>query len=990
MRILKTGTFMDNLTNPLLKKISPFLIILIFSITSLTFSDLAFQEDEDVRRMFRTSFDSAELFIKKGKYQKAIGKFEEALGLAEKHGYIEERILCYMRLGLLYWNTGELKESTRQYKKALSFAETHDNKKYTQECRKSIEIYQYYSDGKEFRSSGNYKKSIESFEKAIELSKEIGSKAHEVKCLRQLSINYLDTNSYKDFFKLNQSALKLSLGLNNWREEFRCLNNIGVYQRKAGNYSRALSCYEEAFRVAREMDNKEEKSVILNNIGNIYKDIGNYERSFEYLFRALRIDKQLGIKTNIAIDLLNIGEIYRTRGHLRNNEDDYKNALNSFDECLKLIEERKNINIDLNLINIVRVRILNNIGTVHLHLMNYDTALDIFRRGYDKAFETYDLEAMSMISCNMGVAYLGKAEYRRATKQYTKAIIIAKKTKAAHILWEAYFGLAKCYEKTNDFQKAVENYENSIIEIDNIRSRIVIDSFKAGFVRDKLYVYESLINLLFKSNKKPSDNKERIFNIIEKAKARAFLESVGESQFNIREKLSSDLRQREIEITDEITTILHQLSGSGLSEEKRNKILEKYNQIENEYMLLISKMRTEIPEVANMIHPEPCHLDQVQQQLLDEKTAVIEYFLGEKQSYLFIVKKNDSYLYLLPTRSEIKRSIKGFIKEVSDPPDGNFRGFLAGQRLYKELLLPIEKILPKSIEHLIIVPDGFLYFLPFEALLRCSNDQSSDSTFLIEKYRISYAPSCSSLLFLRKKGGKKKYSKSLLAIGNPSYNLDGFNLNEHKSPSHILKDIYNNKGYDFSSLPYSKREVKKISKFFPKDKQDIYLGKQAREEIIKRTSLEDYQIIHFACHSLLDERFPFRSALVLAIDNKSEEDGFLLVREIYNLRLSADMIVLSACQTGKGKLENIEGVLGLPRIFFYCGARSVVSSLWRINDKSTTKFMSYFYKYLSGGNSKSQALRLAKIKMLRTKYSHPFYWSSFVLYGESSPLQGIK
>jgi len=124
------------------------------------------------------------------------------------------------------------------------------------------------------------------------------------------------------------------------------------------------------------------------------------------------------------------------------------------------------------------------------------------------------------------------------------------------------------------------------------------------------------------------------------------------------------------------------------------------------------------------------------------------------------------------------------------------------------------------------------------------------------------------------------------------------------------------------------------------------------------------------------------------IDDESEEDGFLLVREIYNLRLSADMIVLSACQTGKGRLENVEGVLGLPRIFFYCGARSVVSSLWKINDKSTTQFMSHFYKYLSEGNSKSQALRLAKIKMINSRYSHPFFWASFVLYGDSSPLQG--
>ena len=531
----------------------------------------------------------------------------------------------------------------------------------------------------------------------------------------------------------------------------------------------------------------------------------------------------------------------------------------------------------------------------------------------------------------------------------------------------------------------MENYEKSINEIDNIRSRIVIDTFKAGFVRDKLHVYESLINILLKSGKKSLDIKERVFNIIERAKARAFLESIGESQFNIRKKLTSDLRKREIEITDKISSIMRRLSNSSLTGAKRKQIQEEYHRAENEYMLLISKMRTEIPEVANMILPEPCHLLQVQRHLLDEKTAIIEYFLGEKQSYLFIIEDKGSYLYLLPSRNEIRKSIKGFIKELADPPKGMYRGFLAGKRLFRELLLPIDEVLSDSIEHLIIVPDGFLHFLPFETLISGLDSQASSSTFLIEKYEVSYAPSCSSLLFLKEKRVKVEHPKSLLAIGNPTYSLGKKVDSELKTSSLILKEIYENHGFDFSPLPFSEREIKKIAKFFPKKNRDIYLGQQAKEEVIKLATLKDYKIIHFACHSLLDEKFPFRSSLVLTIDDNSGEDGFLLVREIYNLRLTADMIVLSACQTGRGKLENIEGVLGLPRIFFYCGAGSVVSSLWKINDKSTTKFMTFFYKFISEGNCRSKALRLAKIKMLKTKYAHPFYWASFVLYGDSSP-----
>ena len=985
LSIAKARAVMDNLSNSSFRKLLFFMIVLFLFIVPQAFTDFLFQSDKDVQKKFWASFDSAEVLLRRGDYQIAKGKFEEALGFAGESGYIEGSVQCYMRLGLLFWNTSELGESAKFYKKALSLAETHDKTRYEQECQKSLDIYQLYSEGKEYRSSGNYKNSIESFKKAIELAKEIGSEAHEMKCLRQLSINYWATSDFEDFFTLNQHALKLALRLNNRREEFRCLNNIGIYQRKSGNYSKALSCYEEAFRVTEEMGNIEEKSAILSNIGNIYKNIGNYDRSLDFLISALRIDKQLNMKTNVAIDLVNIGETYRTRGHFRQCEDDYKKALDNFDDCLLLIQEGRNLYADLNLINIIEVRALNNIGTVNLNLKNYNTALEFFSKAYKKASEIYDLEALGMILCNLGVAYFNKGYYQRAAKQYNRAIIIAKKIKAPNILWEAYFGLGQCYEKTNDFQKAVCNYENSINEIDNIRSRIVIDTFKAGFARGKLHVYESLIGLMFRSDEQSLDVKKKVFNIIERAKARAFLDSIGESQFNIKKKLSYDLRKREFEIADKIASIISQFSDPNLTDIKRKKIQEEYNQAENQYMLLISKMRSEIPEVADMILPEPCHLLQVQSQLLDEKTAVVEYFLGENQSYLIIIEKNSSYLYLLPSRSEIRKSIKGFIKELSDPPRRIYRGSLASNRLFKELLKPIEEVLPESIEHLIIVPDGFLYFLPFEALLT-----DSENMFVVEKFIISYAPSCSSLLFLKEKGVRMEHAKSLLAIGNPRYDLERISNSDHKTSSLILKEIYNNQGCDFSPIPNSRKEINNIAKLFPKHKRDIYLGDHAREEVIKRTSLEDYQIIHFACHSLLDERFPFRSALVLTIDGESEEDGFLLVREIYNLRLSADMIVLSACQTGRGRLENVEGVLGLPRIFFYCGARSVVSSLWRINDKSTTQFMSHFYKYLSEGNSISQALRLAKIKMINSKYSHPFFWASFVLYGDSSPLQGLN
>jgi CHAT domain-containing protein len=167
---------------------------------------------------------------------------------------------------------------------------------------------------------------------------------------------------------------------------------------------------------------------------------------------------------------------------------------------------------------------------------------------------------------------------------------------------------------------------------------------------------------------------------------------------------------------------------------------------------------------------------------------------------------------------------------------------------------------------------------------------------------------------------------------------------------------------------------------------DVLTGESASETRLKTMALMDYRIIHFACHGSLDERFPFRSALILSSANTSEDDGLLQTREIYGLAMNAGMVVLSACQTAKGHLEKSEGPMALTRPFFFAGARSIIASLWPISDKATVFFMHEFYRNLILGRSKSESLRYAKIKMLDSSWGHPYYWASFMLQGDPSPL----
>jgi len=188
--------------------------------------------------------------------------------------------------------------------------------------------------------------------------------------------------------------------------------------------------------------------------------------------------------------------------------------------------------------------------------------------------------------------------------------------------------------------------------------------------------------------------------------------------------------------------------------------------------------------------------------------------------------------------------------------------------------------------------------------------------------------------------------------------------------------------FKFYPLPFVSKEIESISRFFKKNLKKLLIKENATEMNMKNIKLGDFKIIHIATHGLLVNESWWRSGLILSKGRESSQDGLLQVSEIYSLKLNADLVVLSACETAKGKLEKGEGIIGMSSAFLCAGAKSVLSSLWNINDKPTAKFMKYFYQYLTEGKTKAQALRLAKIKMINSKYKHPFYWAAFILIGD--------
>ena len=344
---------------------------------------------------------------------------------------------------------------------------------------------------------------------------------------------------------------------------------------------------------------------------------------------------------------------------------------------------------------------------------------------------------------------------------------IAKESKDWRILWEAYFGLGQCYEKKENYGSALDYYEKSVAIIDKIRNQIHLDTYKSGYTRNKSQVFERLIDLLLKLRSKNSAFDEKIYENVEKAKARALLDSLEESKIDIQEGLSPVQREDLVKASNAITSISLDLLKTGLSRNIRADLNEKLSNEEDRYMMLISKIREENPVLASTIAARPASLLQISQ-FLDEKTSLFEYYLGERQSLLLCITRAGVEIFDLPSRGEIENSIKGWIKYLSAQPSGTIDNKLVGKRIFREILFPLKFQKYAKLEKLIIIPDGALYYLPFETL--AIERPGKNDQFLIERYRISYAPSASALLSLRsiRNSGIAKM-KGLLAVGDPRY-----------------------------------------------------------------------------------------------------------------------------------------------------------------------------------------------------------------------------
>jgi CHAT domain-containing protein/Tfp pilus assembly protein PilF len=690
------------------------------------------------------------------------------------------------------------------------------------------------------------------------------------------------------------------------------------------------------------------------------------------------------------------------------------------------------------------VGMLNNIGTFYLIKNEYSNALINHLKCAQEAKKYNETKDLIFALSNVSADYVALGDFRRAFESVSEALALSKSTGFAAIRTDLLMKLGsaiflkgsitgdpddyahslKCFQEALElFRKAGD--KNSILFVlsamgeayINLRqyekARDLVDACfdmvipkSAGLVMARLYNDRGVIELSIGDSKRAETEFKRALDI---GRLMDSANSCLRSYFGLakcceKQKLNDsalDYYSKSIEIIRNIGSNINNDIDQACFIQNKTAVYQNYvdlcyRLIQDRHNVRYGRELFAVMEMAkarsfiefidkrNLTNTAiPLSVEDLQNRLLDSKTALLEYFLGESVSYLILTTKSKFQIYKLPRRRDISDSLSGYLGYCEQPQLNHSLGENASSRLFKELLSPAIADLPGSVEHLIIVPDGILYRLPFETLI-IENESMGIKRYLIENYSVSYAPSATALSVLLDRPKPGNYPKDLLAIGSPKYPTSMSVTSVPNSPSEILQQSFMESGIFISPLPYSREEVKEIAALFGSDKRNIYLGNAARERILKNVDPGCYRIIHIACHAVSDDTDSYRSAIVFSLTGADGEDGFLQLWEMYELQLKSDLVVLSACQTGKGQIITNEGMLGLPRVFFYAGAFTVVSSLWNVEDKATAQFMKSFYRSLLGGQSKAQALRLAKIEFIKSKYSHPFYWSAFVLTGDYS------
>ena len=956
----------------------------------------------------------------RGESEEAIRPLEQALELARqtKDRFYEAFFLS--AIGYPNYTLGRYQRAAEYYEQALKMA-LEDNDRRTEALTRARL-------GMVYMGLSQSEKAVEYLEPAVATFRALKDKASEGMALSNLGAAQAYLSQYDTATKTLQETIALARETKNPNMEASALLTLAGIQASIGSYEAAIEFNEPALKSARESKDRILEARTLLQRSNLFSLLNRYDKAKDYAEQALKINRETKYLNGQGDTLSSLGSIQAKQGH-------YDEAIKYYEQSLaarRELKDQEGISVSLS-----------NLGQTFVSLGKADRAVEYYEESLRIAHEIKMPPRQAGALAGLGDVYRRLGRFDKAADLLGQALAINRELKRRPYEASTLYYLALAERGRGDLASARSHVEESLKITESIRAELLSPDARASLLSDGQDAYRLSIDLLMRGNGGKSDAGDvaLAFQVSERQRARSLLDLLVEARADVRQGVDGSLLSRERELARQLNVKadaqVRVLSRSH-TPEQASALRREINQLENDYERAQAEIRRASPAYAALTQPTPLSLSEVQQQL-DTDTLLLEYSLDSERSYLWAVTRDSISSFELPKEELIKDAGTRLLNlltarsrvEKGETPqqkrervsDADARLPQAAHEVSSMVLGPVASQLANK--RLVIVADGVLQYIPFAMLPEpaavgqrwrvtagsaAMNNRpltTNRQPPIIVNHEVVSLPSASSLALQRQEFKDRKPAPRMIAVladpvfsstdervkSSPSSQLesstrpdlasdDGTRIIEHLSGG----GTGNSQSLNIPRLLYTRQEADRILAIAPGSSNLEALGLEANRNAVTSGALKDYRYLHFATHGYLDSERPGLSALVLSmVDAQGKpQDGFLRTNDIYNLKAPAELVVLSACQTGLGKEIKGEGLVGLTRGFMYAGAARVVVSLWNVNDQATADLMAKFYeKMLKKGYRPAAALRAAQTEMWKQKqWQSPYYWAAFTMQGE--------
>ena len=863
------------------------------------------------------------------------------------------------------------------------------------------------------------RQAIANYERALALWRELGERREELGMMQILGNQYSQLGELQIALNYNSQAIQIAQSLGDRYQEANLLVGLGSLHKDSGNFQKALDNYSQARQIFASLTPGFGEALAIEAIGEVYLLLGDPQSAIENFTQSLPIFSSVGVKSKECNTLNNLGAAYRKLGERRKALDYHNRALAIAREAGDVMSEARTIGY--------KGDVYFSMGQMRQALGCYDAELKACRMMGAATCVAETLRSIGVIAVSMGDRENGLDLLGQALNQ-------SRLNGQRALEGVTLLQLARANYNFGNLLEARRQVEQSLEIAESMRADLVSRDFRESFFNPVLKVIALNISILMALHERePAAGYDALaLQASESAKARSLLEQLTESNAEIRQGVDPRLLERERALQRQLNAKAAARANASKNkgaEELAAEFDKEIAELTASYREVEAQIRASSPRYAGLTQPEPITVAEIQRDLLDQDTVLLEFALIGRQGWLWAVTRDTLISYQLPSPARIdatsrrihelltaRQPKKGITASQQETliaeADVEFRRVAAN--MSRILLEPIASKLRQEWKgkRLAIVASGALEYVPFAAL---PHPSASNYQPLIANHEVVNLPSATALALIRRETPERQSGmKTLAMLADPVFDANDPRLvmlrkkktaasragvrvrsAEASNASSAIGPELMRAAEDFSALawrkgfsrlPFSRDEADTIAKFVPKNSLLNATGFQANRTTAIGAELGRYRIIHFATHGLLNSERPLLSGLVLSLfdENGKPQDGFLRMQDIYNLQLPADLVVLSACQTALGKEIKGEGLVGLTRGFMHAGADRVVASLWQVDDLATADLMMRFYRgMLQDGMRPAAALRAAQIEIMKQKrWAAPYYWAGFILQGE--------